>query len=69
MSPPNFDNGWERWRGEIHSRVTGTEMDVEALLEFKQDAEKRIASMETKIVVFTAIAAGLGSVLSNWLFK
>jgi hypothetical protein len=56
-------NGWERWRGKIDSRLDDAEDSVKSLWNFKESADRRIAVMETKMVIFAAIAAALGAML------
>ena len=65
MGPTGTDNGWERWRGEIDARLDDAEDAVRSLHRFKEDAEKRIVAMETKMIFFAAMAAALGAMLPN----
>jgi hypothetical protein len=57
-SDPEFP-GW--WRGSMEARLEDAEESVKELWRFKSDAEKRIVAMETKMVVFAAIAAAGGA--------
>jgi hypothetical protein len=56
-------NGWQRWRGQIDSRLDDAEDSVRDLWKFKENADRRIAVMETKMVVLAAIAAAIGAML------
>lgn len=64
---PTGGNGWERWRGEIDARLDDSEESLRALWRFKEEAERKIVAMETKIVFFAAIAAALGAMLPGAL--
>lgn len=60
MAPnPGDDPGW--WRGHTEARIDDVEDSVKELWKFKSDAEKRIVAMETKMVVFAALAAAVGA--------
>lgn len=49
----------------MEARVEDVEEAMKELWRFKSDAEKRIVAMETKMVVFAALAAALGSLLPS----
>lgn len=56
-------NGWERWRGGADAKFNDLENSMKALLRFKEDGERRISILETKMVVFAALAAAIGAML------
>lgn len=63
MGPTGGDNGWERWRGEINARLEDTEESLKALWRFKEQSERDIAILKTKMIFFSAVAAALGAML------
>ena len=65
---PNLgDNGWERWRGASDVRIKELEDELKLIQFWKDDTSKRIAVLETKMVVFAALAAALGSMIPSVL--
>ena len=55
------------WRGNMEARMIDAEESVAALWKFRQEADKRIAVMETKMVVFAALAAAIGAMLPGFV--
>jgi len=60
---PTQDRDPGFWRGNMEARMDDAEESVRVLWQFKEAADRQIAVMETKLVIFSAIAAALGAMI------